>query len=73
MVQAELANFYGCGNDLFIYYKLAAPPGSGSVFGAYKDLGVPTPKSAALLTVSATPLTQYRVCTSNFNNQLFIQ
>jgi hypothetical protein len=73
LLQAELANFYGCGNDLFIYYKLAAPPGNGSVFGAYQDITVPTLKSAALLKVAETALSRYQVCTPAVNNQLYTQ
>ncbi|MCX7067890.1 MAG: hypothetical protein NTW85_09390 [Methylococcales bacterium] len=71
MVQAQLANFLGCGNDLFVYYKLA---GSASeTFGAYEDVTVPTQKSKALNTVAATPLSSYTACTSAMSNQLFIQ
>ena len=73
LLQAELANFYGCGNDLFVYYKLAAPPGNGSVFGAYEDVTAPTLKSRALLKVAATPLNRYRVCTAAVSNQLLVQ
>ena len=71
MVQAELANFLGCGNDLFVYYKLASS--SSDVFGAYEDVTVPTQKSKALNTVAATPLSSYTACTSAMNNQLYIQ
>ena len=73
LLQAQLANYYGCGNDLFVYYKLAAPPANGSVFGAYEDITVPTEKSQALATVAATPLADYLVCTPTVNNSLFIQ
>jgi hypothetical protein len=71
MVQAQLANFLGCGNDLFVYYKLA-----GSVsetFGAYEDVTVPTQKSKALNTIAATPLSSYKACVPAMNSQLFIQ
>lgn len=71
MVQAQLANFLGCGNDLFVYYKLAGP--AGDVFGAYEDVTVPSEKSMALATVAATPLTNYTVCTSTMSSQLYIQ
>ena len=70
VVQAELADAIGCGNDLFMYYKLAAP--SNNLFGAYEDLTLPTPKSTALNTVAVTPLSNYNVCTTN-TNQLYIQ
>ena len=71
MVQAELADFLGCGNDLFVYYKLAAP--TSDPFGAYEDLTLPTPKSIALNTVAETPLSNYTVCTSTMTDQLYIQ
>ena len=71
MVQAQLANFLGCGNDLFVYYKLAAP--AGDVFGAYKDVTVPSEKSRALNAVAAAPLTNYTVCSSAMTNELYIQ
>jgi hypothetical protein len=71
VVQAELADAIGCGNDLFIYYKLAAP--TSDPFGAYEDLTLPTPKSIAINTVAATPLSAYTVCTATMTNQLYIQ
>ena len=71
MVQAELADFLGCGNDLFVYYKLAAP--TSDPFGAYEDLTLPTPKSIALNAVAATPLSKYTACTSTITNQLYTQ
>ncbi|MEI8208759.1 MAG: hypothetical protein WCG16_06110, partial [Methylococcales bacterium] len=70
VVQAELADAIGCGNDLFMYYKLAAP--SNNLFGAYEDLTLSTPKSNALNTVAATPLSNYNACTTS-TNQLYIQ
>jgi len=71
MVQAQLADFLGCGNDLFVYYKLAGP--AGDVFGAYEDVTVPSEKSRALNAVAATPLTNYTVCSSTMTNELYIQ
>jgi hypothetical protein len=71
MVQAELADFLGCGNDLFVYYKLAAP--TSDAFGVYEDLTLPTPKSIALNTVAETPLSNYTVCTPTMTDQLSIQ
>jgi hypothetical protein len=71
MIQAELADFLGCGNDLFVYYKLAAP--AGDVFGAYEDITVPSAKSRALNTVAATPLSSYTVCTPTMTERLYIQ
>ncbi len=71
LIQDELADFYGCGNDLFVFYELATPP--SDTFGVYEDLTVPTPKSLALLTVINTPLAEYNVCTSTVNNQLLVQ
>ena len=71
MVQAQLANFLGCGNDLFVYYKLASS--ADETFGAYEDVTVPTQKSKALNTVAATPLSSYTACTSAMGNQLYIQ
>ena len=64
MIQGQLSNFYGCGNNLFVYYKLAAP--AGTVFGAYEDITVPTQKSAALATVAATPLANYSSCSATY-------
>ncbi len=69
-VQAELADFYGCGNDLFVYYSLATAP--GDTFGVYEDLTVPTEKSAALTTVIKTPLASYNVCSAT-DSGLLIQ
>ena len=71
MIQAELASFLGCGNDLFVYYKLAAP--AGDVFGAYEDVSVPSAKSLALNTVATTPLSNYTVCAQTMAQQLNIQ
>ncbi|MEI6067599.1 MAG: hypothetical protein WCP96_09685 [Methylococcaceae bacterium] len=71
MIQAQLADFLGCGNDLFVYYKLAGP--AGDVFGAYEDVTVPSEKSRALETVAATSLTNYTACTSTMTSQLYIQ
>jgi len=71
VVQADLADAIGCGNDLFMYYKLASP--TSDPFGAYEDLTLSTPKSIALNTVAATPLSSYNVCTATMTNQLFIQ
>ena len=70
IVQAELADEIGCGNDLFMYHKLAAS--TADAFGAYEDLTLPTPQSTALNTVAATPLSNYNVC-STTTNQLYIQ
>jgi hypothetical protein len=61
MIQGYLADWFGCGNDLFMYYDLAGPP--GDIWGAYEDLSLATPKSAALTAVSATPLANYATCT----------
>ena len=71
IVQAELADAIGCGNDLFMYYKLAAS--TSDPFGAYEDLTLPTPKSTALNTVAATPLSSYNMCTATMTSQLFLQ
>ena len=71
--QDELADFFGCGNDLFVFYKLSAPPGSGSVFGVYEDITVPTEKSIALANVAETPLALYNVCTPTVNSKLLVQ
>jgi hypothetical protein len=60
MIEGYLADWFGCGNDLFMYYDLAAPP--GNIWGAYEDLSLATPKSAALNAVSATPLANYTTC-----------
>jgi hypothetical protein len=64
MVQGQLSNYFGCGNSLFVYYKLAAP--AGTAFGAYEDITVTTQKSAALATVAATPLSSYTSCSAAY-------
>ncbi len=61
-MQAELASAIGCGNDLFVYYKLAAP--TSDPFGAYEDITLPTPKSIALNSMATSPLSKYNECTS---------
>jgi hypothetical protein len=60
MIQHYLADWYGCGNDLFMYYELAEP--AGDIWGAYEDLSLATPKSAALTAVAATPLASFTTC-----------
>ncbi len=62
MIQHYFADWFGCGNDLFMYYELAEP--AGDIWGAYEDLSIPTPKSSALTTVAATPLADYTTCTA---------
>jgi hypothetical protein len=64
MIQGQLANYFGCGNNLFVFYKLASP--AGSVFGAYEDLSVATQKSTALAAVAATPLANYNACSATY-------
>ncbi len=61
LIQGYLGDWFGCGNDLFMYYNLAGPP--GNVWGEYEDLSIATPKSAALAAVAATPLANYTTCT----------
>jgi hypothetical protein len=62
MIEGYLADWFGCGNDLFMYYELAEPP--GDIWGAYEDLTVATPKSAALDAIAATPLAKFTRCTA---------
>jgi hypothetical protein len=62
LIQNYLADWFGCGNDLFMYYELAEP--AGDIWGAYEDLSIPTPKSEALSAVAATPLSSYTSCTA---------
>jgi len=62
MIQQYLADWFGCGNDLFMYYELAEP--AGDIWGAYEDLSLATPKSAALTAVAATPLAKFTSCTA---------
>lgn len=71
LVQAELADAFGCGNSLFMYFKIAGS--AGDVWASYEDITVPTQKSMALATVAATPLTHYTTCTTSNNSQLYIQ
>lgn len=63
LIESYLGDWFGCGNDLFMYFDLAEP--QGSVWGAYEDLSLPTPKSTALSAVAATPLASYASCTAN--------
>jgi hypothetical protein len=63
MIQSYLADWYGCGNDLFMYYELAEP--AGDIWGAYEDLSIATPKSTALSAVAATQLASFTTCTAN--------
>ena len=70
-IQQELADAIGCGNSLFMYYKLVAP--AGDSWGAYNDVTVPTEKSKALVTIAETPLAYYNTCTATANSRLFIQ
>jgi hypothetical protein len=62
MIQNYLADWFGCGNDLFMYYELAEP--AGDIWGAYEDLSIATPKSTALTAVAATPLASFSTCTA---------
>jgi hypothetical protein len=60
MIENYLANWYGCGNDLFMYFDLAEA--QGNIWGTYEDLSIATPKSLALSAVAATPLSSYTTC-----------
>ncbi len=60
LIQTYLADWFGCGNDLFMYFDLAEP--EGNIWGAYEDLSLATPKSKALSAVAATPLANYTTC-----------
>ena len=71
MVEGQLADFFGCGNDLFMYYSSSTP--AGDPWGAYEDLTVPTQKSKGLLKVANTPLSHYKVCSSTYVPQLLGQ
>ncbi len=62
LIQGYLADWFGCGNDLFMYYELAEP--AGDIWGAYEDLSIATPKSTALAGVAATPLADFTKCTA---------
>jgi hypothetical protein len=62
LIENYLADWFGCGNDLFMYFDLAEP--QGNFWGAYEDLSMPTPKSRALAAVAATPLSTYTSCTA---------
>jgi hypothetical protein len=62
MIQGYLADWFGCGNDLFMYYELAEP--AGDIWGAYEDLSIATPKSTALTAVAATSLASFSTCSA---------
>jgi len=63
LIQDYLANAFGCGNELFMYFELQGS--TGDPFAIYNDFAVTTEKSAAINTVSKTPLANYNVCTSS--------
>jgi hypothetical protein len=71
LVQQELGDWIGCGNDVFVYYSLATPP--GDYYGLYEDLTLPTPKSLAAITVANTPLRNYNVCSASLTSSLPVQ
>jgi hypothetical protein len=70
LIQQTLADWFGCGNDVFVYYSLATFP--GDYYGLFEDLSLATPKSTAMATVSSTPLSSYNVCTPTLTNQLYV-
>jgi hypothetical protein len=71
LIQEELSDWYGCGNDLFVYYSLATGP--GDYYGLYEDLTLPTPKSAAISAISSTPLSNYKICSPKTTGSTLIQ
>jgi hypothetical protein len=52
--------WYGCGNDLFMYYKLGGGPGNG--WELYEDLTLPSVKSDALNALMQKPLSGFTTC-----------
>jgi hypothetical protein len=62
LIENYFADWFGCGNDLFVYFDLAEP--QGNFWGAYEDLSIATPKSLALAAVAATPLSTFTSCTA---------
>ena len=62
MIKSQLTRFISCGNDLFVYYKLSAPPADVSPWGIYEDVGLPTEKSKMFKELSATPLSNFTGC-----------
>jgi hypothetical protein len=71
LIQQELADWYGCGNDLFVYYSLATGP--GDYYGLYDDLTLQTPRTTAITAVASTPLENYKVCSAQATNSLLVQ
>lgn len=52
--------WFGCGNELFVYYKLGGTPGKG--WELYEDLTLPTVKSQALTTLMQQSLSGFTTC-----------
>jgi hypothetical protein len=68
LIQIQLASWFGCGNDLFVYYELANP--AGSIWGAFTDPTVSAQKYSALKTVADTPLANYTRCSNTVSSFL---
>ncbi len=71
IIQSYLANVFGCGSTLFMYFNLAGP--TSNSWAIYNDLTVPTKKSAAIQTISKTPLSSYKQCQSVENSESLLQ
>ena len=66
IVQNFLADALGCGNALVMFYSLQGS--TGDPYAIYRDFAIPTQKSAAINTVSNTPLANYDVCTASISD-----
>lgn len=60
MEQQFFNQWFGCGNDLMIYYNLSTPV-TGQ-WGLFEDPTVPTVKSQQMLQISTTPLATFTQC-----------
>lgn len=62
IIQAWLNQWYGCGNDLFMYFGLSGAPTNWGVWGIYEDMTLPTVKSRTLEAVANTPIANFTTC-----------
>lgn len=63
IVNGELAQWYGCGNDLFMYYNLSSAWGSSGYWGLTNNpTDLSSPKYAAAMAVAQSAWTSWTTC-----------
>ena len=63
IVRNELAQWYGCGNDLFMYFNLSSAWARHGFWGLTNDpADLSTPKYAAARTVAESARSDWKTC-----------